>query len=139
MQGKGKGKGIDESKVGGKRVTSAQKAGIQFSVSRVARFCKQGKYAERIGAGAPVYLASVLEYVVSEVVELAGNKAEENKKHRINPRHIMLAIKSDAELDSLLGKADFCQSGVPPKIYPQLSEGLKKGKGKGKGDPSQEL
>ena len=43
----------------------------------------------------------------------------------------MLAIKDDPELNHLLGNADFCQSGVPPKIYPELHNNNKKGKGKG--------
>ncbi len=49
----------------------------------------------------------------------------------------MLAIKDDAELNKLLGNADFAQAGVPPKIYPELSNKLK-GKGK-EDDESQEL
>ena len=34
--------------------------GHQFPVGRIARYLKKGKYATRIGAGAPVYLAAVL-------------------------------------------------------------------------------
>ena len=75
--------------------------------------------------------------MVSEVIELAGNKAQDVKKSRILPRHLMLAIKDDAELNHLLGNADFCQSGVPPKIYPELINHGKKGKGKGE-EASQE-
>jgi histone H2A len=36
-------------------------------VGRIARFLKKGRYAERVGAGAPVYLAAVLEYLAAEV------------------------------------------------------------------------
>ncbi len=79
---------------------------------------KQGRYADRIGGGAPVYLASTLQYICSEILELAGNECELQKKQRINPRHIMLGIKNDIELNKLLAKnADFAESGVVPHIH----------------------
>lgn len=58
--GRGKGKTS-------KSVSRSQKAGLQFPVGRIARFLKAGKYAERVGAGAPVYLSAVLEYLAAEV------------------------------------------------------------------------
>eukprot|EP00889_Picochlorum_renovo_P003933 jgi/Picre1/30963/NNA_006322.t1 len=56
MSGRGKGKSS-----GKKSMTKSAKAGLQFPVGRVARYLKKGRYAERIGAGAPVYLAAVLD------------------------------------------------------------------------------
>jgi histone H2A len=50
-----------------KAVTRSVKAGLQFPVGRIGRFLKKGRYAQRVGSGAPVYLAAVLEYLAAEV------------------------------------------------------------------------
>ncbi|KAG8485287.1 hypothetical protein CXB51_021154 [Gossypium anomalum] len=112
-----------------KSVSRSQKAGLQFLVGRIARFLKAGKYADRVGAGAPVYLSAVLEYLAAEVLELAGNAARDNKKNRIVPRHIQLAVRNDEELSKLLGTVTIANGGVLPNIHQNL---LPKKIGKGK-------
>ena len=114
MSGRGKGKS------GKKAVSRSAKAGLQFPVGRIARYLKIGKYATRVGAGAPVYLAAVLEYLCAEILELAGNTARDNKKSRIIPRHIQLAVRNDEELNKLLGGVTIASGGVLPNIHAVL-------------------
>ena len=97
-----------------KATSKSTKAGLQFPVGRIGRLLRNAKYAERVGAGAPVYLAAVLEYLAAEVLELAGNAAKDNKKNRINPRHILLAVRNDEELNKLLNNAVIAEGGVLP-------------------------
>ena len=119
MSGKGKG-GRGKGKASGKSTTKSVKAGLQFPVGRIGRYLKKGKYATRLGAGAPVYLAAVLEYLCAEILELAGNAARDNKKTRIVPRHIQLAVRNDEELNKLLGSVTIASGGVLPNIHATL-------------------
>jgi histone H2A len=121
MAGAGKGKGGRGKASGsGKSVSRSARAGIQFPVGRIARYLKKGKYSERVGAGAPVYVAAVLEYLAAEVLELAGNAAKDNKKTRIIPRHIQLAVRNDEELNKLMRNTTIVSGGALPNINPAL-------------------
>ncbi|KAI1309984.1 histone H2A [Mortierella claussenii] len=105
----------------------SSKSGLQFPVGRLHRQLRDVNYAHRIGAGAPVYLAAVLEYLCAEILELAGNAARDNRKMRIIPRHLQLANRSDDELNKLLSRVTIAQGGVLPNIHDSLL--LKKKKG----------
>ena len=54
------------------------------------------------------------------MLELAGNAAKDNKKTRIIPRHILLAIKNDEELNRLMKDTTIADGGVLPNIHPVL-------------------
>lgn len=100
--------------------TKSKKAGLTFPVSRIGRFLRKGKYANRLGSGAPVYLAAILEYLTAEILELAGNAAKDNNKKRIIPRHIQLGVRNDDELNSLFKDVVIAQGGVLPHIHEVL-------------------
>ena len=134
VTGKG-GKGGRGKADGKKSQTKSAKAGLQFPVGRVGRYLKKGKFATRVGAGAPVYLGAILEYLTAEILELAGNAARDNKKTRIIPRHIQLAVRNDEELNKLFGGVTIAQGGVLPNIHsvliPKSSKGEKAAPKKG--------
>ncbi|XP_040316317.1 histone H2A type 1-E-like [Herpailurus yagouaroundi] len=121
------GRGKQGGKARAKAKTRSSRAGLQFPVGRVHRLLRKGNYAERVGAGSPVYLAA-------EILELAGNAARDNKKTRIIPRHLQLAIRNDEELNKLLGRVTIAQGGVLPNIQavllPKKTESHHKAKGK---------
>ncbi len=117
MSGRAGGKG---GKAKGKAKTRSSRAGLQFPVGRIHRLLRKGHYSERVGSGAPVYLAAVMEYLAAEVLELAGNAARDNKTTRINPRHLQLAVRNDEELNRLQQGVTITQGGVLPNIQAVL-------------------
>ena len=119
MAGKGKGS-AGRGKGKGKSTSRTAKAGLQFPVGRVARYMRNMKLSDRLGGGAPVYMAAVLEYLAAEILELAGNAARDNKRSRIIPRHVQLAIRNDEELNKLLGGVTIASGGVLPNIHAVL-------------------
>ncbi|KAI5423827.1 Histone H2AX [Lathyrus oleraceus] len=94
-----------------KFVSRSSKAGLQFSVDRVARFLKEGRYAQRVGYGSPIYLSVVLEYLCVEVLGTCGN---------------------DEELSKLMGSVTIANGGVLPNIHQNLLPKKVVGKGKTK-------
>ncbi|CAD7957500.1 unnamed protein product [Amoebophrya sp. A120] len=114
-----KNKEMKEQKSKGKpqaKGNRSKRAGLMFPVGLIDRKLKEMGVAKRVGQGASVFLAAVLEYLTAEVLELAGNTTQEAKKTRILPRHIQLAIHKDEELEKYLGNTTIAAGGVLPGI-----------------------
>jgi len=115
-----KGKSAGASKKGGRSVSS--RLGLIFPVGRVGSLLRRGRYTKRVAAAAPVYLTAVLEYLTAELLELSGKVAGQQKKRRITPRAVTLAVRHDEELSQLLGNVTFTQGGVAPNLHDVLKK-----------------
>ena len=54
------------------RTTQSERAGLIFPVGRIGRLIRLKKWSTRVSASAPIYLASVLEYLCAELLEISG-------------------------------------------------------------------
>lgn len=59
-----------------------------------------------------VYLASVVEYLCFEVLELAGNEAGNNRRKRITPHDVFITTYIDAEFSTLFKNVTIAAGGV---------------------------
>ncbi|XP_006888678.1 PREDICTED: histone H2A-Bbd type 1-like [Elephantulus edwardii] len=83
-------------------LSRSTRAELQFPVSRVDRLLREGNYAQRVSSSAPVFLAGVLEYLTSNILELAGIEAQNNRRIRITPEHLERAVDGNPQLNRLL-------------------------------------
>ena len=100
MPGRSKGKAK-----GTKSKSRSSRAGLQFPVGRIHRLLRKGNYAERVDAGAPVYLAAVLAYLSAEILELAGNAARDNKKTKLRQESSPVTFNSAFNWPSVITKS----------------------------------
>ncbi|XP_041061555.1 core histone macro-H2A.1-like [Carcharodon carcharias] len=114
------GRSKTEGKGQAKTKTCSSRTGLQFPVGRIHWLLRKGHYAECFRAGAPVYLAAVLEYLTAEILNLDGNVAQDNRKNGIIPCHLQLTIHNVEELNKLLGGVTIPQGGVLPNMQAVL-------------------
>ncbi|XP_074996696.1 uncharacterized protein LOC142078059 [Calonectris borealis] len=96
-----------EAKAKKSRSSRSSRAGLLFPVSRVDRQLRRGRFAERVGARAPVYLAAVLQWVTHKTMDAAGKISKKSKQQRISPSHMQAAVQGSSVLKQLL------RGGVP--------------------------
>merc|ERR1712188_176253 len=125
---KGRGKRGKGGKGGKGTKSKTSRAGLTFPVGRITRYLRNGRYSNRVSPGAGIFCSAVLEYLMAEVVELAGNACADNKRKTISPRHLMLAVRNDEELSQLFAKTVIPGSGVLPHVHSVLLPKTKKKK-----------
>ena len=112
-------------------ITRQARAGLQFPPVRAERFLRNAHCTGReyngglrgaIGSGSSVYLAAVLEYLAAEILELAGNCARDQRRTRITPRCLYIAMQNDYELTNLVKRVKWqvYRGGVVPNIHAAL-------------------
>lgn len=95
---------------GKKETTTAARAGITLPPSRMKGFFK--RYNFRLGGDSPIYVASLLEYILLELLELSGNAAIDNNARVVTIRHLYLAVELDDELTPMFTKFGLKLSGT---------------------------
>ncbi|EDV44571.1 uncharacterized protein Dana_GF20259 [Drosophila ananassae] len=110
----------DSGKETAKPMSRSARAGLKFPVGRIHRHLKSRTTSHvRVGATAAVYSATIMEYLTSEVIEMAGMASKDHNAKRITARHLQLAIRGDEDLTNLV-KAIIPGGGVIPHIHAPL-------------------
>ena len=100
------------------RKTITSRTGVTFPVRRLARRLKAGTNMKTWLSSA-VYLSAVIDYMVSEVLDLASYVVSSRNRVRIQPRDINFVLKSDRELYQFTKNAVI--PGVP-KVAPEVKK-----------------
>lgn len=102
-----------------KETKSKTQAGLIFPVVRIRKSLRKATKYRRTMLEAGIFTAAVLEYMTAEVLELSGNCSKEHGRKRITPRHIMLSIRADEEINKMIPRStQFRSGGVPLKRVP---------------------
>ncbi|XP_006072694.1 histone H2A-Bbd type 2/3-like [Bubalus kerabau] len=79
------------------------RAELFVSVSHIEHLLRKGHYAQRLSSSAPVFLAAIIQDLMSKVLELAGNEAQKSGETHITPKLLDMAIHNNALLSSIFG------------------------------------
>ena len=104
-----------------KKRSKSERAGILFPVSKIGRSLKKDGRVKRVGAASSVCLATVLEYVTAELLDLATRKCKKGGRKRVAPQDIVSAIRSDPELHRLLSGHVLAAGETVKKVASQLA------------------
>ena len=118
-------------------ITQSKRAGTDFPVGRIGRLLRRGAFAKNVGNLAAVAMATTLEFIVSDLLELAGTFTLEMKKKRVTPRAIFKAIQDDEELKKIFCNVLIHDGGYKEHIEEVLTQKVKRSKKSRKASQSQ--
>jgi histone H2A len=101
-------------------VSKSKRADLEMPVARVGRMLKRGCYYKRLSDATPVYLAAVLEYLVGEVLDLAGDVCKNEGRKRIVPTNIFKGIQEDDGLVELFSNIVISEGGFNENVHESL-------------------
>lgn len=102
------------------KVSGSKKADTLFPVGRCNSYLRRGRYSERLGASAGVFMAAVLEYICGEFLEAATQVCIERGRKQIKPNHINIGAKSDECLEKLMHMCMISEGGFMTNINEAL-------------------
>ena len=100
--------------------SGAARAGLTIPPAQVMRLMRRHRLRARMGKMASVYMAALMEFAAEEIIETAIEQTLADKKKRVTPRHLKLAISKDSELHKLYANCIFHEGGVLPNLHPAL-------------------
>ncbi len=106
-----------------KGVSRQNKAQIIFPPSITEKFLRKFDSSTiMVTQNAPVYLASVLEYICAEILEQSINSARSQSRVRLTVRDIELSVRNDTEINKLFSNNNIIFMGGSniPHINPVL-------------------
>ena len=103
-------------------VSKSSKADLEFPVGRIGRHLRKGCYYKRYSDATAVYLAAVLEYLVSEVLDLAGSACKTEGRKRIVPTNIFSGIQNDDGFVELFSNIIISEGGRSELLHKELEK-----------------
>ncbi|XP_004647631.1 histone H2A-Bbd type 1-like [Octodon degus] len=98
----GKKIGRKSSKPRKKAISCSSWAELQFPVSPVERYLREGGYAQRLSSATPVFLTGILEFLTANILDQAGKESQDKHKKPIAPQPLEIVIESIQQLHPLL-------------------------------------
>ncbi|XP_032746093.1 histone H2A-Bbd type 1-like [Rattus rattus] len=99
----------------GKRQNAARssRGKLHFPVNKVDRLLRERNTSKCPNSTAPVFLAGVLEYLTSNILDLAGKEAHNSGSKLISPEHVTMAIRKNEGFHQLLKDNKWLAGEIP--------------------------